>query len=495
MAVRVSANAASCATPAQCTMREARGTALSPERPSDAATHRFPPFGLVNTAWDSQPRIPRRGFSCLCASLRLAARAARRRRLLRRRHPARDRRASCRDATRARACVAGYADRVAAPSSSPAARRAATAAGRRRTRLRRTRARAAMLSRRFSTLSGRPFASSTSSSAACARQPSSVSTGSEPSSLDGDGRSGRDVVAAPRDDDVRVAAERNRFEWAVTRRQRHEREIEPAPREPVEQVVDASLLAQVDLRERATEPAAHGGHETAADAPEPADAHARQRRLPLRAHLLLCRFELAEHRGRVREQDAPLGSELERPRAAHAHEEPRADQALEREDLAADGGLRVAEAAGGGAERALGRDGAERDQVPELDAVPVASTRVVSMVSMCDTCDDDVAREFVRSTRGRIGRNTQECEERLRGGDRALGDEAVEHVVPLPLAPHELRVGEPAQVLRDRRPRSARAAARARASTAAARRRGGAGSGASGRRSRRAPAAARCSVP
>ena len=56
---------------------------------------------------------------------------------------------------------------------------------------------------------------------------------------------------------------------------------------------------------------------------------------------------------------------------AHAHEEPRADQALEREDLPADGRLRVAEAARGGAERALGRDGAERDQMAQLDAVPV----------------------------------------------------------------------------------------------------------------------------
>ena len=183
MAVRVNANAASCATPAQCTMREARGTALSPERPSDAATHRFPPFGLVNTAWDSQPRVPRRGFCALASSSRLAARGARRRRLLRRRRPAQDRRASCRDAMRARACGEGCADRVEAPSGSQAARRAATAGGRRRTRRRRTTSTAAMLSRRFSTLSGRPFASSTSSSAACARQPSSVSTGSAPSSL------------------------------------------------------------------------------------------------------------------------------------------------------------------------------------------------------------------------------------------------------------------------------------------------------------------------
>ena len=50
---------------------------------------------------------------------------------------------------------------------------------------------------------------------------------------------------------------------------------------------------------------------------------------------------------------------------------PGADQALEREDLAADGGLRVAETARRGAERPLCRDSAERDQVPQLDAVPV----------------------------------------------------------------------------------------------------------------------------
>ena len=69
-----------------------------------------------------------------------------------------------------------------------------------------------------------------------------------------------------------------------------------------------------------------------------------------------------EELARLRERDAP--------RSARALDEPLADHALERLDLLADRGLRVAEALGGAAERALLGDRLERGQMPQFDPEP-----------------------------------------------------------------------------------------------------------------------------
>src|SRR4051794_8079404 len=104
------------------------------------------------------------------------------------------------------------------------------------------------------------------------------------------------MLTAACDDGIRLPAEGQRLERAVPRRQRDEGEIDLPARERIEQCVDASRFVQVDLREVLTQAPADRGHEAAADSPEEAEAHARERRFLLGPHLLLCRLELCEDR-------------------------------------------------------------------------------------------------------------------------------------------------------------------------------------------------------
>ena len=73
----------------------------------------------------------------------------------------------------------------------------------------------------------------------------------------------------------------------------------------------------------------------------------------------------------VAEDDLAERRQLDRSGTAGAVEHGAADEALEGGDLLADGGLGVAEAEGGLAERALGGDGVEGDEVPELEIADV----------------------------------------------------------------------------------------------------------------------------
>src|SRR3954447_18615686 len=114
------------------------------------------------------------------------------------------------------------------------------------------------------------------------------------------------MLATACDDGVWLTTDRQRLERPVARRQRDEGEVDLSAREGVEQCVDASRLVEVDLREVVAEAPADRRHEAAADPPEEAEAHARQRRVLLRAHLLLRRLELGEDRRRVGEEDTPL---------------------------------------------------------------------------------------------------------------------------------------------------------------------------------------------
>ena len=69
----------------------------------------------------------------------------------------------------------------------------------------------------------------------------------------------------------------------------------------------------------------------------------------------------------VAEHELAERRQLDRPRAAGAVEQGAADEPLEGGDLLADGGLGVAEAHGGTAERALRGDGVEGDEVAQFE--------------------------------------------------------------------------------------------------------------------------------
>ena len=74
----------------------------------------------------------------------------------------------------------------------------------------------------------------------------------------------------------------------------------------------------------------------------------------------------------VAEHELAERRQLDRAGAAGAVEHGPADEALEGGDLLADGGLGVAEAGGRPAERALGGDGVEGDEVAELEIAQLA---------------------------------------------------------------------------------------------------------------------------
>jgi hypothetical protein len=81
-------------------------------------------------------------------------------------------------------------------------------------------------------------------------------------------------------------------------------------------------------------------------------------------------FETCGDRRGVREQHLALLGQLDETRAAESIDEPRSGDSFECEDLAADGRLRVPEGRRGRAERALARNGLERCEMAQLDAVP-----------------------------------------------------------------------------------------------------------------------------
>ena len=77
---------------------------------------------------------------------------------------------------------------------------------------------------------------------------------------------------------------------------------------------------------------------------------------------------------RLAEHDAAGVGQLQRtPAAGRTVQDGRADDAFERADLLADRGLRVAEMAGGGGERALVDDGRECPHVAHLQRAPAIS--------------------------------------------------------------------------------------------------------------------------
>ena len=88
---------------------------------------------------------------------------------------------------------------------------------------------------------------------------------------------------------------------------------------------------------------------------------------PQAGDLLLGLVELPEHGLGVVEQDLAGRCQLDRAGSAGAVEDGLADDALERGDLLADGGLGEAEAVGGAAEGPLGGHRLQRDEVLDLE--------------------------------------------------------------------------------------------------------------------------------
>ena len=106
------------------------------------------------------------------------------------------------------------------------------------------------------------------------------------------------------------------------------------------------------------------------------------------------RREAGLDRARVHEQTLAGLGERERLRDARAIHELRADDALERGELLADGRLRIAEAARGAMERRLLREGLERSQMANLDPVPSAPPNAFGHVrSLSRACPEP--REYL----------------------------------------------------------------------------------------------------
>jgi len=107
-----------------------------------------------------------------------------------------------------------------------------------------------------------------------------------------------------------------------------------------------------------------------ADRLERADAQRAERAALQGGQVGLGRLQAGDDRlGVAQEQPARLG-ERDGSRAARALDEPLADDPLERLDLLADRGLRVAEPLGGASERPLFGERLERGEVADLDAEP-----------------------------------------------------------------------------------------------------------------------------
>ena len=105
-----------------------------------------------------------------------------------------------------------------------------------------------------------------------------------------------------------------------------------------------------------------------------ADAQRAGRALGERGHVGLGRLEARDDPGCVAEQELPGLRERDAAGAAGSLDELRADDALERLDLLADRGLRVAEPRGGAPERPFVGDRLEGSQMPDLDPEPTISS-------------------------------------------------------------------------------------------------------------------------
>jgi hypothetical protein len=90
-----------------------------------------------------------------------------------------------------------------------------------------------------------------------------------------------------------------------------------------------------------------------------------------RGHVRLGRVELRDDRVGVAEEEGPGLGERDGARPARPLDEPLSHRSLERRDLLADRGLRVAELACGGDERTRPPDRLEGREMPQLDITKI----------------------------------------------------------------------------------------------------------------------------
>ena len=174
------------------------------------------------------------------------------------------------------------------------------------------------------------------------------------------------------DEDVRVAEELDRLVRAGLDRQRPERQVELSALDHLQQLALVQRLAEhdLDLRMRLGEPSKKGRDDAGADTLEGADAEPAGVTGLERLHVRLGGEQARLDGVRVAQEDRAGLGERDGAGAAGALDELEPDDALERRDLLRDRRLRVAEALGGSAERALVRDRLQRHQMAQVEAEP-----------------------------------------------------------------------------------------------------------------------------
>ena len=154
-----------------------------------------------------------------------------------------------------------------------------------------------------------------------------------------------------------------------------EREIEFPPLDQLEQLALVLRLVEhdLDLRVALGEAAEESRDDLRSDALERPDAKTPGVPGLERAHVRLGGEKSRLNRVCVAQENAAGLGERDRPWASGALDQPEADDALQCGDLLRDRGLRVAEALGRLAERALVCDRLEGDEVAEVEAQPAIS--------------------------------------------------------------------------------------------------------------------------
>ena len=173
-----------------------------------------------------------------------------------------------------------------------------------------------------------------------------------------------------------IAHQLHGLERPVAGREHHEGEVELAALDQLEQAPVVGRLGQLDgdVRPGGRELAQEPGEHVRAHALVRADAERPGRALGERGHVGLGGLQACDDPGRVAEKELAGLGQRDAARPAGPLDELRADDPLERLDLLADRGLRVAEALGGAPERPLLGDRLERRQMPDLDPEPSISS-------------------------------------------------------------------------------------------------------------------------
>ena len=199
-----------------------------------------------------------------------------------------------------------------------------------------------------------------------------ISGWSPRSSIDADERDASGLSAGT-SKHVRVAHQLEHVEGPVGERGAAECEIELARLDQAVQLGIGGRLGQSELDPGPVghEPPHHLGEHARADRLVRPDAQRSRLAGAQRGDVGARGVEPRDDRLGVAEQHLARIGERDGTRAAGPLDERLADDPLERRDLLADGGLRVAEPVGGATERPLARDRVEGREVADLDAEPL----------------------------------------------------------------------------------------------------------------------------